>query len=143
MMLPPKSGRKAVRLRNASILSGISYLYSHLTSIWLSAGDPFDVASEKGAGAIRLWPPSLRAKFIYIAEQIQDLRVRTVMSKWEGNVRGVWPFEDYNRMAEAQSDMLSSLALVRVPPRRHGPLNVALTKLRCRWLAPWSTWTQT
>ena len=112
MMLPPKSGRKAVRLRNASILSGISYLYSHLTSLWLSAGEPFDAAHEKG-GVARAWPQELRDKLVYIAEQLQDLRMRTAMSKWEGNVRGAWPFEDYNRMVDVQSDMLNSLILVR------------------------------
>ena len=111
MMLPPKSGRKAVRLRNASILSGLSYLYSHLTSLWLSAGEPFDAAHEKG-GVARVWPQELRDKLVYIAEQLQDLRMRTAMSKWEGNVRGAWPFEDYNRMVDVQSDMLNSLILV-------------------------------
>ena len=112
MMLPPKSGRKAVRLRNASVLSGLSYLYSHLTSLWLSAGEPFDMSREKGTLEEREWPQDLREKFIYIAEQLQDLRMRTVMSKWEGNIRGAWPFEDYMKMVEVQNDMLSSLVLV-------------------------------
>lgn len=106
MMLPPKSGRKAVRLRNASTLSGLSYLYSHLTSLWLSAADGPLQAGDR-------WPAELRGKFIALAEQIQDLRLRTAMSKWEGSVRGAWAAEEYNRLLEVESDMLSSLVLVR------------------------------
>ncbi|KAI0826576.1 hypothetical protein BC628DRAFT_1419081 [Trametes gibbosa] len=106
MMFPPKSGRKAVRLRNASTLSGLSYLYSHLTSLWLSAADgPLAQAGDR-------WPEELRVKFIALAEQIQDLRLRTAMSKWEGNIRGVWAADEYNRLLEVEGDMLSSLALV-------------------------------
>ncbi|KAH9849321.1 hypothetical protein C2E23DRAFT_870653 [Lenzites betulinus] len=105
MMLPPKSGRKAVRLRNASTLSGLSYLYSHLTSLWLSAADGPLQAGDR-------WPAELRAKFIALAEQMQDLRLRTAMSKWEGSVRGAWAAEEYNRLLEVESDMLSSLVLM-------------------------------
>ncbi|KAI8970891.1 hypothetical protein BD414DRAFT_501521 [Trametes punicea] len=116
MMFPPKSGRKAVRLRNASVISGISYLYSHLTSLWLSADGPFDHPPEAKGGsstyARQKWPAELRAKFIAIAEQIQDLRVRTAMSKWEGSIRGAWASENYNRLLELESDMLSSLILL-------------------------------
>ncbi|KAH9919972.1 uncharacterized protein BXZ73DRAFT_52330 [Epithele typhae] len=111
MMLPPKSGRKAVRIRNANVLSGISYLYSHLTSIWLSADDPLQLSCGKFTPASRGWPEDLRAKFVVLSEQIQDLRMRTEMSKWEGNIRGAWPYEDYSRMVELQSEMLNSLVL--------------------------------
>ncbi|KAH9896908.1 hypothetical protein C8Q73DRAFT_642067 [Cubamyces lactineus] len=113
MMLPPKSGRKAVRLRNASVLSGISYLYSHLTSLWLSADGPFDRAADGKDGDVpHKWPADLRAKFLTLANQLQDLRMRTAMSKWEGSIRGAWPVEDYNKLLEAESDMLSSLVLL-------------------------------
>ncbi|TFK82815.1 hypothetical protein K466DRAFT_666286 [Polyporus arcularius HHB13444] len=113
MMFPPKSGRKAVRLRNAAVISGISYLYSHITSLWLSAGEPFEAArQQKGASANRVWSPQLREKVISIAEQLQDLRVRTVMSKWEGSIRGAWAFEDYNQLVELENDMLGSLILM-------------------------------
>ena len=115
MMLPPKSGRKAVRLRNASTIAGISYLYSHLTTLWLSAADSFEhIRQHKGQEIQRTWPRELRDKIIALAEQLQDLRMRTAMSKWEGNIRGAWAFEDYNRLTELQSDMLASLILVRV-----------------------------
>lgn len=114
MMLPPKSGRKAVRLRNAAVISGISYLYSHITSLWLSAGEPFQTArQQKGSDAPRRhWTPQLREKIITLAEQLQDLRVRTAMSKWEGSIRGAWAFEDYNQLVELEQDMLGSLILV-------------------------------
>ncbi|KAI0646345.1 hypothetical protein C8Q79DRAFT_909612 [Trametes meyenii] len=115
MMLPPKSGRKAVRLRNASVISGLSYLYSHLTSLWLSADGPFDSTVDvktAGAQARPRWPAELRGKFIALAEQIQDLRIRTAMSKWEGSIRGSWASEDYGRLLDLESDMLASLVLL-------------------------------
>ncbi|TBU59289.1 hypothetical protein BD310DRAFT_976680 [Dichomitus squalens] len=116
MMVPPKSGRKAVRLRNATTISGLSYLYSHLTSLWLAAGEPFEAShhlhTEKGVTAQRHWPAELREMMIAIAQQLQDLRVRTVMSKWEGNIRGRWAVEDYNRLLDIQTDILSSLVLM-------------------------------
>ncbi|CDO75856.1 hypothetical protein BN946_scf184833.g7 [Trametes cinnabarina] len=116
MMLPPKSGRKAVRLRNAAAISGLSYLYSHLTSLWLSAGGPFDRMPEAKDGISshegRKWPAELRAKFIALAEQLQDLRVRTMMSKWEGNIRGAWATEDYNKLLDVETDMLANLILL-------------------------------
>ncbi len=144
MMFPPKSGRKAVRLRNAAVISGISYLYSHITSLWLSAGEPFEAArQQKGASANRVWSPQLREKVISIAEQLQDLRVRTVMSKWEGSIRGAWAFEDYNQLVELENDMLGSLILVRRSCLRPiVVLTADLLPLR-RWLVRWSTWTRT
>lgn len=112
MMIPPKSGRKAVRLRNASVISGLSYLYSHLTSLWLAAGEPFD-SLHTLEEAQRRWPSELREMVVTFSQQIQDLRVLTVMSKWEGNIRGHWPFEEYNQILDLQVDILSSLVLVR------------------------------
>ena len=118
MMVPPKSGRKAVRLRNAFTISALSYLYSHLTSLWLAAGEPFADStrphseSEKGAIVQRYWPKELREMIIALAQQLQDLRVRTAMSKWEGSIRGRWAFEDYNRLLDIQTNILSSLILV-------------------------------
>ncbi|KAI0746793.1 hypothetical protein C8Q80DRAFT_1220068 [Daedaleopsis nitida] len=61
MMLPPKSGCKAVRLRNASTISGLSYLYSHLTSLWLSSAEPSD---NKNGDILHQWPRELREKFM-------------------------------------------------------------------------------
>ncbi|KAI0764943.1 hypothetical protein C8Q74DRAFT_1430417 [Fomes fomentarius] len=113
MMLPPKSGRKAVRLSNASTIAGLSYLFSHLTTIWMRSAESFEpVRQEKGDDIRRMWPPELREKVVALAEQIQDLRVRTVMSKWEGSVRGAWAFEEYNRLVELQDDMLANLILM-------------------------------
>ncbi len=115
MMLPPKSGRKAVRLRNASTIAGLSYLFSHLTTIWLGSAESFEpVRQEKGDDIRRSWPLELREKVVALAEQLQDLRVRTVMSKWEGSVRGAWAFEEYNRLIELQDNMLANLILVCV-----------------------------
>ncbi len=113
MMIPPKSSRKSVRLRNASIISGLSYLYSHLTSLWLASGEPFDSIHTLEV-VQRRWPHELREMVVTFSQQLQDLRVRTAMSKWEGNIRGYWPAEEYNQILDIQVDILSSLVLVRV-----------------------------
>ena len=36
MFVPPKSARKAVRVRNATAISGLSNIYLALTSTWIS-----------------------------------------------------------------------------------------------------------
>lgn len=35
------------------------------------------------------------------------------MARWEGNVRGVWPMEEYMKLANVELEIMSSLALVR------------------------------
>ncbi|OBZ77446.1 Uncharacterized protein C57A7.05 [Grifola frondosa] len=108
MLLPATSGRKAVRLRNATTIAGLSYLYSHLMSIWLDKElSPSDDPKNKPQ-----WIVHFRERSIGVAEQIQDLKVRTVMSKWEGSIRGTWAFEEYNNLATVQSDILASLTLL-------------------------------
>ena len=42
MMLPPKSGRKAVRLRNAGTVGALGFLYADVVSAW--------IGSERGGG---------------------------------------------------------------------------------------------
>ncbi|KAJ3987146.1 hypothetical protein F5890DRAFT_1571904 [Lentinula detonsa] len=49
MMLPPTSGRKAVRYRNASLISGLGNLYSFLMSTWMSDAPLKDKAVEPGS----------------------------------------------------------------------------------------------
>lgn len=105
MMLPPKSGRKAVRLRNAATMSTLSYLYSDIMAAWISSG-----ASPKGNNAELL--PRLRHKFLGLAQQIQAVKMQTMVAKWEGSLRGAWPGDEYLKLAGVQADMMSSLALV-------------------------------
>ena len=56
---------------------------------------------------------TMRERFLALAQQIQAVRGQTMIAKWEGSIRGVWPVDEYLKLATAQSDMMSSLALVR------------------------------
>ncbi|EPQ51266.1 hypothetical protein GLOTRDRAFT_66016 [Gloeophyllum trabeum ATCC 11539] len=119
MMFPPKSGRKAVRLRNATTIKRIYNLYSLLISRWISGADGAEshvgtdgsLAGEKSvAPDSKSWSTFFRSDLVSIAEQLQALKSMTAIAKWEGNVRGSWPFEEYNRMVDVQIQMLGNLA---------------------------------
>jgi hypothetical protein len=101
MMLPPKSGRKAVRLRNASTVSALMFIYSDIMAVWISNQDV-------DANLI----PRVRTKFLALGAQLQALRMQTAVAKWEGSIRGAWPAEEYMKLINVQADMMSSMALV-------------------------------
>ncbi|EKM50877.1 uncharacterized protein PHACADRAFT_151282 [Phanerochaete carnosa HHB-10118-sp] len=107
MMLPPKSGRKAVRLRNSSHISTISFLYSDIMAVWI---DSASVRHVHGSLAELL--PNARKQFLKLATQLQAVKSQTTIAKWEGSIRGAWPFEEYMKLANVQTDMMSSLALL-------------------------------
>ncbi|EIW75394.1 hypothetical protein CONPUDRAFT_169272 [Coniophora puteana RWD-64-598 SS2] len=126
MMLPPVSGRKVVRLRNAKIIKNIQGLYSILMSTWISAapirtktrgtvvgdgetpgksvsyGLPDEVVTEP-------WVNHMRSRVKALAERIQAARLLTDTARWEGGIRGHWPAEDYNALLDAESEMLNAL----------------------------------
>ncbi|KZT25918.1 hypothetical protein NEOLEDRAFT_1156070 [Neolentinus lepideus HHB14362 ss-1] len=102
MMLPPKSGRKAVRLRNATTIKRIGNLYSLLISRWIASNAPQDATSKKSV--------FFRADAVSIAQQLQALKGMTPIAKWEGSIRGRWSFEDYDRLVNVQIQMLGNLA---------------------------------
>ncbi|KAI0070747.1 hypothetical protein K474DRAFT_1631398 [Panus rudis PR-1116 ss-1] len=106
MMFPPKSGRKAVRLRNASNITSLSFLYSTLISAWISDKE------RPRTKDTNEWIPGFRDRLIDVATQIQALRVQTTVAKWEGSIRGAWPYEDYMRLLNIEMEMLSGLALI-------------------------------
>ncbi|EMD30532.1 hypothetical protein CERSUDRAFT_61076, partial [Gelatoporia subvermispora B] len=112
MMLPPTSGRKAVRLRNASTISSLSYIYSHLMASWIS--DLRAGSDEKDHIQGHDWRVKFRGLICEAGEQLQALRAQTAIARWEGNIRGVWPKEDYERLVNVQAEMVGSLALVSV-----------------------------
>lgn len=109
MMLPPKSGRKAVRLRNASTMSQLSFLYSDIMAAWISSNDNVKHAH----GSLTELLPNARKKFLALAAQLQAVKTQTAIAKWEGSIRGAWPGDEYMKLANVQTDMTSSLALVR------------------------------
>jgi hypothetical protein len=106
MMLPPTSGRKAVRLRNASVINSISETYSFLISTWI--GSQKDTPSTSAT-----WLQDFRAKLISLSDQVQSVKQMTELAKWEGSVRGKWPVEEYQRLVDVEYEMISGLAQVQ------------------------------
>ncbi|THH16060.1 hypothetical protein EW146_g4511 [Bondarzewia mesenterica] len=112
MMLPPKSGRKAVRLRNASTIAGLSNIYALLMSTWIErVTDEDDTENDKQSSLARskLVQP-FRKKIVAVVQKIQRVQQLTASARWEGNIRGAWPLKEYNRLAEVQMTMVASLA---------------------------------
>ena len=109
MMFPPKSGRKAVRLRNASILQSLASLYSDIISVWIGAEGTTNIARPKSQSD---WVAGVRAKIVGLAAQLQALKQQTALAKWEGSIRGAWPIEDYMKLAEEETKIMANLSLV-------------------------------
>ncbi|KAG8773968.1 hypothetical protein FRC12_002211 [Ceratobasidium sp. 428] len=120
MLLPPQSGRKALRLSNASTISAISQIYGLLISSWLTGEE--EMQDEKAKGEIssseenqplsrpyEKWTPAFRAKLLSVAGHLaaQKLQMKTI--KWERNIRGGWPAEHYEKLLEVQTTMISDL----------------------------------
>lgn len=122
MMFPPTSGRKAVRLRNAAIITEISSLYAYLLSTWIT--DAEEIVSEKQL-VLPKWTSQFRARLVVLAAQVQGLRTQTAVAKWEGNMRGVWPIDEYNKLVNTESEMLAGLAQVCLAVRSPRILFVA------------------
>ncbi|KAH8103409.1 hypothetical protein BXZ70DRAFT_728472 [Cristinia sonorae] len=113
MMLPPKSGRKAVRLRNANTITTLSHVYQEITSAWINDGRMFPQTpgghpSPTFADQI----PQFRDRVLGVAAQIQALRIQTMIAKFEGNFRGKWPMDEYVGLVDTQTEMLISLTLL-------------------------------
>ncbi|KAI0055431.1 hypothetical protein BV25DRAFT_1833168 [Artomyces pyxidatus] len=111
MILPAKSGRKTIRLHTARTITGLSTVYSSLMSAWISDDDGVD--GEKGPSEASLaWVDSFRNKMLAVALQIQTVKEDAILAKWEGSIRGHWPYEDYNRMLCLQEEMIAVLSLL-------------------------------
>lgn len=108
MLFPAKSARKAVRLGCAKTLISLSHIYASHMSAWIT-----DIPSSKELKTGLSAPASsFRNNLSTIALQLRDLKEKASWSRWEGNVRGHWPHEEYNRLADAQQEMVSVLAQV-------------------------------
>jgi len=119
MILPPKSGRRAVRLRNASSVMGLSRMYSFLISTWIST----DPHRKTDPDAPADWITDFRNKLIALAQEIDGIKNFTHLTKWEGSARGAWPSEEYLRLAEVQTEMIGALV----------QLSGALSNLKDDW----------
>lgn len=137
-MWNPVSGRKAVRYRNAAIITELSSLYSYMMSNWIAktSGKSAPVDHEhdhehdqdqdkdKDDGedstiapdVSHTWLGKFRERVIALAAQVQALKAQTAVAKWEGNIRGVWPVEEYLKLVDTEAEMLAALAQVRDIP---------------------------
>ncbi|KAI0002456.1 hypothetical protein BJV74DRAFT_815934 [Russula compacta] len=106
MLFPAKSARKAVRLGCAKTLISLSHIYASLMSAWIT-----DTPSSKELKTGLSAPASsFRNNLSTITLQLRDLKEKARWARWEGNVRGHWPHEEYNRLADAQQEMVAVLA---------------------------------
>ncbi|CAE6413891.1 unnamed protein product [Rhizoctonia solani] len=113
MLLSPQSGRKALRLGAASTVSQISQLYGLLVSSWLTVEEETQEgeANEKEATAFpyEKWLPSFRAKLMSVSGALTAQQMQMTTIKWERNIRGSWPVENYEKLLEIQGGMVSDL----------------------------------
>ena len=108
MMLPPKSARKAVRRGSAKTLTSLSHTYASLMSAWIT-DSPSSKELKTGLSA---QASSFRNDLAAVALQLQNLKETARWARWEGNVRGHWPYEEYNRLVDVQEEMVAVLAQV-------------------------------
>jgi len=111
MILPPTSARKSVRLRCASTIASLSYIYSHLMAAWIDEAVPAG-GDKEGMPRSAEWVQHFREKLISVAQQIQALRTQAGIAKFEGNIRGAWPYEEYSRLVDVESEMMVNLAVI-------------------------------
>ncbi|KAJ6538107.1 hypothetical protein B0H19DRAFT_1079182 [Mycena capillaripes] len=108
MMFPPKSGRKAVRTRNATSIASLANAYGFLISAWIgtrTAGAPELELTAPGG-----WTAAFRAQLLALGEEMHTIRALTELAKWEGSIRGKWPAAEYTRLVDVQVEMIVILA---------------------------------
>ena len=109
MMLPPKSGRKAVRLRTAQSISALGRVYASLMSAWITESD----AGKDASFTTSNWVKVFREQLIAVTVQILAGKQEMMHASWEGNIRGRWPQDEYAKLTEIQEDMIGVLSQVR------------------------------
>jgi hypothetical protein len=109
MMCPPKSGRKAVRLRAAASIDEIGHAYTMLMSAWIVGDD-----SRKDVPYTSMnWVKPFRQRLIAVTAQIHANKQQMMLATWEGNIRGRWPKDEYVKLTEVQEEMIAVLSQVR------------------------------
>ncbi|EEB96892.1 hypothetical protein MPER_03888, partial [Moniliophthora perniciosa FA553] len=99
MMLPPQSGRKAVRRRNAALISALSNLFSDVEEL-----DRYPHTSPALP-----WLKEFRQRLLSLGDEVNAIHGLTALAKWDGNVRRKWPSEHYNDLVEIETEMISPL----------------------------------
>jgi len=108
-MLPPKSGRKAVRLRAAASIDELGHVYTMLMSAWIVGED-----SRKDVPySFMDWVKPFRQRLVAVTAQLHASKQQMMLASWEGNIRGRWPKEEYFKLTEVQEEMIAVLAQVR------------------------------
>lgn len=131
MLVPPTSGRKAVRLQHSSVITELSSLYSTLMSVWITEvhankdqggaiNEKEDVSDDKEARRLSIaptvqapWADPFRKRVISLLEQLQSMQIATSMAKFEGSIRGAWPSELYTQLLTHERDMAAAFGQVR------------------------------
>jgi Aromatic acid exporter family member 2 len=108
MLFPATSARKAVRLRCAKTLTSLSHIYASLMAAWIT-DIPTSKELKSGPSA---WASSFRNELLVLALQLNDLKGTAQSARWEGNVRGHWPYREYSRLIDVQQEMIASLSQV-------------------------------
>ena len=112
-MVPPKSGRKFVRLRAAASIDGLSHAYTMLMSAWIVE----DNSRENAPYMSTSWVKPFRRRLNTVTAQIQAGKQQMLLASWEGSVRGRWPKDEYMKLIEVQEEMVAVLSQVRVIER--------------------------
>jgi hypothetical protein len=107
MIMPAKSARKAVRLGCSNSITSLSHIYTSLMSAWITNTPS---AKELRMAGPPLWANSFRDNLFEVAIQLRDLKEMVGWARWEGNVRGHWPYEEYNRLNDIQQEMIAVFA---------------------------------
>jgi hypothetical protein len=112
MMFPPKSGRKAVRTRNAASIAALADAYGFLLSAWITSRVQGDGAPRPELKLTAPWTAAFRAQLLALGEELQTIRALTGLARWEGSIRGKWPAAEYTRLIDVQVEMVGVLAQV-------------------------------
>ncbi|KAF8525171.1 hypothetical protein BU17DRAFT_62876 [Hysterangium stoloniferum] len=113
MFIPPKSARTAVRHSNAALVFKLSQLYGLLISEWIFVEEGTELGQKRTKqtpGQLRSWSDKFRKDFTKVGVEIQGLKVRTSLARWEGSIRGAWPVKEYEELNNVESDMLFYIA---------------------------------
>jgi hypothetical protein len=109
--VPPKSARKAVRVRTAAVMTGLSNVYLGLMSAWIGDG-ALSLGPNKRAN-LEQSEQHFRGQLIAIATQLNTLETLTESAWWEGNIVGKWSYEEYKAIQVIEKDMLALMVQVR------------------------------
>jgi hypothetical protein len=55
---------------------------------------------------------SFRSDLSVVTLQLRNLKETASYARWEGNMRGHWPYEEYNKLIDIQQEMISVFAQV-------------------------------